>query len=849
MAYDDVTVVTYDQLKLMLNETWGYIPYSFPNTNKNDKIRYKKDVIRYKCASCEAFFSATPASIIDRKEKGQHPCNCYNLKDGPGFKTEAAVINRVEKEIEFFEEEANKIKASQEAELLASTESEAEITGTIIEKNKPVIDKDFLDSLTEKDKKNLESLVDYVEKELIGNEVYDSEEEPEEEKSFEERFNEGTANLVSILGYMPYEAETVSLYPDGTVHMRCDVCRNVPVFKNLDEVFEVKYIKGIPYHNCGLCEIDDTEGNLKMKKLINDYCGKHNIKLKTTFVLSPSQILTFEYENGELFESGIDALSQVIRNNAGDGDYSAYMDKIIHEGEAQNVVDHVEESIENVHEDSIQEVPESPEEVVVPEEVIIPEKKRTTYGVDEAVRIRVSRPGQDDSLASLDSEREKQNSEEIKGNVFEDVVIDKNPFVEDVTLIEEFYKKEVGKFLTELVEHMDEHGVTHALVIDPKTYEIPVVDFSSGYRVIFHDLNYVPSLNIPFGMFERLPFTYKQFRNDYKTMIVYSDSIKYRKYATIRNLRKVIDPAGLQYGDKRLTIGDKFDTYYTKNSQLLNDFEERYSPYPYIKPKSSEGRLGVIVKYKSEQETEASRSKKIMDLIANMQYGIKTIDSDNLTRDYDMFIVASVKWIYLENRETGKITYTITNYTEITTSYINDGLYLAILAIVKEHYNKYGTLANMIMYLERDPTTYTNLGSYVEHGSLIVLDQFKKMIFEGASRPISSVYLNKCYIRLPNHRNAEKQEDYMRQDIRLFSGNALSNMMARQIAESRVDIRDPAMRIEFIRSLGYVEINIPPIQEYFVSPHMITSMLTDFNFLKMMNLDFEALMNNYGAQS
>ena len=422
-----------------------------------------------------------------------------------------------------------------------------------------------------------------------------------------------------------------------------------------------------------------------------------------------------------------------------------------------------------------------------------------------------------------------------------------NPFERESTLKEEFQESIFCKFISDL---SDETGVDCYLNVNEKTFEIPVIDFESGYRIICADLNERAIPNVIFEYLadrKRVPFHYfnetaeddgtgvlRKRPKDFKWMILYSDSIIERRDATMMALIKFINPKKLVYEGQRIKIED-LDYEYTSHDQYLRDFDVRFSTFPSGKPKT--GQLGIIVTWNSSKQVTAKD-------VLNFQMQISAKDTlsnlNSLENDYSQYMCCSIRYIEKYNKDTNRVIYDITEYVEIGTALIADGLKQCVRALLKEYQMKYTALKgippHIILECDQNAFMSPSIRNYINDESLIPVDEsYKQMVYGSQYQSNRGVeqFKRYCYVRLPEYRT--RQSDSMRTDMRMFSTSTLVKKMSDEIKQAGIQntIADPNFRNLFIKRLGFVKCHQAEIKEYFFNQSMIASLMIDANTIGM----------------
>jgi hypothetical protein len=423
-----------------------------------------------------------------------------------------------------------------------------------------------------------------------------------------------------------------------------------------------------------------------------------------------------------------------------------------------------------------------------------------------------------------------------------------NPFERKEKLDAQFKKTRMYEFVKALA---NECNVRFKVEINQKTFEIPVVDFEPyeagkpGFRLICADFNVNSYFKIPFPKIAHtIPFQFNvrvdKSKDDHATAfkysVLYSDSVILREKATFSALVKYINPTMLSYGGKRIQLEDNLSIQYTLDIELLREFGESYSPYPYGKP--CNGELGILATWVSSKEIDAKDVLETLSSLENDQRANKSLS--RLENDYNQYVACSIRYIAQFNDKTKRVSYTITEYIEAEGVLIADGLFQCVRALCKEYYMNYPQLRDRTPYIivEIDPNTYTSpsIRGYVEKKSLLPMTDIFEMQFmnpenAGAFYTSNRVkqYLRFCYVRREAFRDKYTETDMMRQDIRKFNAKGLIKMMPEEIkaAGLQMTIYDDTVRLNFINNMGYSLANQLEIKEYFFHQGLIQNIMVD----------------------
>jgi hypothetical protein len=438
-----------------------------------------------------------------------------------------------------------------------------------------------------------------------------------------------------------------------------------------------------------------------------------------------------------------------------------------------------------------------------------------------------------------------------------------NPFEREEKLDASFIKSDFYDFVKELAQ---ECHVKFKYQINQKTFEIPVVDFEppesgkTGFRLICADYNRNSMFNVPFPKVAvSVPFLFQiktKGPTKYIYSVLYSDTLAFRREAAFNALIKYINPNVLAYGGKRIQLEGNLNIQYTDYKDYLDEFSEKYSPFPDGKPKSIGGEIGILASWASSKIFDA---KDILETLASLEnrYGQKT-GLDKLENDFGLYMVASIRYIEKLNKDTGKIQYTITEYIEIGGALIADGFYQCIKALLKEYYLKYPEMRDRSPYIviELDTNNFTSpsLRPYIQKETILPMDKiFKSQLIAPSDRinyqMLNHVEQHLLYTYVQKKEFRPKGVECIRKDIRKFSAKSLIRIMPDEIraAGLQTGIFIDTQRMLFLQNMGYVYATQLPIKEYFVNQGIVQRILLEGETLLMAKaIDPDSVFSNSG---
>ena len=437
-----------------------------------------------------------------------------------------------------------------------------------------------------------------------------------------------------------------------------------------------------------------------------------------------------------------------------------------------------------------------------------------------------------------------------------------NPFKRNESLLKSFESTDFYRFFCSLSQEAE---VEFKVIVNNKTMEVPIVDFASGWRFICCDLNDGDMFFAEYNMLAKcIPFSFKeqeytdvgngelkQRALKFKTLILYSDSIRYRQDATFYALMKYIAPEKLAYKGSSVKLQDNLLVQYSTNDSYLRNFRQRYSPFPAGKPKT--GELGIVATWEDSMD-----GRTAMSIAAQMHKDGNRQDLDSLQHERDQYMVASIAYIekLIENTTNKRVIYTITDYLEIGTCLLEDGFIQCVRALLKEYKTKF-PMATEAPYIkvELDPNNYfsPSLLKLISRGILLPVDSTYRIITSGNTqmyRPQGiEKHLTKTYVRRPEYRPVvHGPEDEQRHDVRMFNlGTLLADPNMRAAIEKAgmsISIRDQSQKDLFLANIGYEYCHQFQVKEYYINQSIIASIMNDEVTVKLTKMVEDTMFTN-----
>ena len=782
---------------------------------------------------------------------------------------EIEAANKAKENAEQFAAEAN-LKAKEAEDALKALEDDKE------PESEP--------SVTEEPEDELEKADDNPNVVWIGDECYDADE-------LSAIINKHLHYLVDKLKYIPYDTDSFECR-NGKLFAKCKTCHKEVSFDSLDDFIKISKLEEIS-SMYGI-DFSDKRNNLDgaetlvvncpscMESLLHNKVNEYHKKTvkaiadRSHFKIIDEDKHLFIRDSNEEFECSCNGVKRTLKysdivsrycgkNSGKDAREDEIFKSVKSEESVKPVVELEKEQQPNTAEQKPfvlkpksmnSKIEESVESEVKNETSEKPKTKkgnifntRTEYDASMFDSDKAT-----NTFSDIEFERQRKEKAEKRKTIFvksPDLKLSKNdvaklngkinPFEREKSLTQEFEETVFYDFIEQLSAQTD---VPYKLILNENSYEIPVIDFESGIRIICSNLDDSDLFNVKYEWINpRVPFSFfnetaeddgtgtlKRKRKKYKWLVLFSDSVTYAKEATFEALVKYINPEILAYKGKRIVLQDNFIFQYTKNDQYIRDFDRRYSTFPSRKP--SNGHVGIIARWTSSAQATTKDVLKFRMQMENKNSKVNNLDS--LASDYNEFMVASIKYIESFNTETNRVIYTITEYVEVGSSIVADGFNQCLRALLKEYLIKYPQFSTVAPYIVVDIDNNLfpspSIATCIERGLLCKLDNTYRSIIEGTRYVQNGVNreLRYSYVRRPEYRGS-KDIDYMRQDKRMFNTGSLITRMADEIKQAGLanTIRQPEVRNQFIQNMGYVEATQVEIKQYFVNQTTVNAMMTD----------------------
>ena len=411
-----------------------------------------------------------------------------------------------------------------------------------------------------------------------------------------------------------------------------------------------------------------------------------------------------------------------------------------------------------------------------------------------------------------------------------------NELMDEIDLINEFKESDLGKVIYDVCKRT---GLNAKFTISEDTFEIPVVDFESGMRVICIDCNKVGQMKVQLAIMERqVEFGYPLPKGTkYGLAYLYSDCLtsKERTKATIKNLIKIVNKEKFD-GRRIINLAGNYTLFYTDSIPVIRSFEAENSSYPQGKPCTKE--IGIIALRHRSGKHEEFTAKDFMNYL-NKNYKMDM-------KNHNLYMVATARYIVKPDPMSKTVKYQITDYSELADSILMDGFDHIIGAIIKEHKLNntvkdprfLGTDFSQYKYqfeYEFDPSTLPSPSLEIWWDNENFFKTFDS--FEDGQ--------GKCFIRVPEYRT--NSTDGYRKDPRLFLPIPFSKLFKADIEKSGVNVLNDNARRKFIEQLGFVESYYPRMKRFMLNPLKTMKLEFSSSIFAMTKVDLNKFFSGNGV--
>lgn len=456
----------------------------------------------------------------------------------------------------------------------------------------------------------------------------------------------------------------------------------------------------------------------------------------------------------------------------------------------------------------------------------------------------------DDETRKIVEDREAVRNNEINPKMILDILNDSNDsiFDEREALDKEFKEGPFYPILKQVMArerfvNMPETPVRFVVRINQMTNFFTVVDFNTGYRFIYIDTDDQDQLGCnPVILSKNIPFAFPKEvggNHNFRLRIVYKDSCEERPIAVIRRMQKIV--ANDYIDDKyRVRLFGNYVVGYTTDVTTVSRFEygdvtsttKGNSPHVVGRPHTR--RVGILILDKKKGRE-------------NKRSGMNDINTYDFVKNYDIFTVASCR--YIENDRAIRdssipeqekfVRYTITQYDEINSVIIEDGLYACLNAIRMEHSKRYG---NQVRYsvefeLDRSSLNPVSIDRLVDEGELLLMSK---------EIPYNEFGVRPSKILCRSNRLPDIIYDKGRVDSRFFVPRTISAVFPQSIVNNYNLSKGREGVEEFLKGRGYMECCEPIPVTFDVDPYKCIHELNHPDVAEMIEIDVNALssMNN-----
>lgn len=469
----------------------------------------------------------------------------------------------------------------------------------------------------------------------------------------------------------------------------------------------------------------------------------------------------------------------------------------------------------------------------------------------------ISDPNIEETKLYQKQQKDKYDKYKIDRTIFDirddEDVVNSSIFDDKRTLDRDFYESEFYKIHKEVMtpdRYCDMSNIHSTVRINIDTSYLPVIDYSTGVRVICIDTNDTDQYRInPLLIHRKIQFAYRIPFRDIKLRVLYSDNAKNNPHATIAALKKLV--AYKYINDKyKITLNRNYTIAYTTDPKFIDMFEQgdpdskrAESSYTFT-PKPYNCQLGVIVlDKKTDKDRKSIRRNQIRRDIG--KYEKPSVD------DYDIHFVLSARVVKNDLRlrnpalppEERFVEYLITQYTETNSVIIKDGFQVITACLIKEHIEKYGRGVGYSVSYEYDRD------GLVSPAVVGMLDARDGVVPQQGSRPNSIDVLGE-FILPPSRLKLDGVFPFERGrlDVRNFAPITIQRRYPRDLW-SNYDLSTLDGRYEFIRSRGFEEfIKMKPIV-FDIEPSALNMLFSGDMIRNITKVSMEALRDKNSADT
>lgn len=437
---------------------------------------------------------------------------------------------------------------------------------------------------------------------------------------------------------------------------------------------------------------------------------------------------------------------------------------------------------------------------------------------------------------------EESDNEEL-GSIFDD----------KRTLDRDFYESEFYAIHKEVMtsdKFADMSSIYSNVIINEASSFIPIIDYSTGVRLICIDTNDADQYHLnPLIISRKVPFSYQVNPRNVKVRILYLDDAKNRTMAVICSLKKLVafDKIKPRY---KITLAHNYVVAYTTEAKWIEMFEKgdpdtkapENSTYYMSKP--SNMCIGLIVlDKKSDKDKRAIRRHQIARDVGKYEpasaddYNIQFVISARISRNDLRLRNPTIP------REDRYVEYTITQYNECNPVIISDGFQTLVACIIREHKNNYdpGTPYSISYEYDRD--------GLVTPAVVKLLDEQNGLEPAYGQRP-NSMDIDGMFTLPPSRLKMGGVFDFEhgRLDKRYFTPASIQRKYEKPLW-SGYDLTTKDGRIQFIKSRGFEEfIHLKPIQ-FDVMPYALNMLESSEMFRELIKVSLPMLADRNSEDS
>lgn len=420
--------------------------------------------------------------------------------------------------------------------------------------------------------------------------------------------------------------------------------------------------------------------------------------------------------------------------------------------------------------------------------------------------------------------------EDSNGSIFDD----------KRTLDRDFYESEFYSIHKEVMtsdKFADMSTVYSNVIINESSSYIPIIDYSSGVRVICIDTNDTDQYHLnPMIISKKVPFSYQINARNVKLRVLYLDDCKNRPMAVICSLKKLIgfDRIKSRY---KIRLAHNYVIAYTTEARWIEMFEkgdpDTHSPEnsTYFMSKPSNMCIGIMVlDKKTDRDKRSIRRNQIARDVGRYQpasaddYNIQFVISARISRNDLRLRNPSIP------RENRYVEYVITQYNEANPVIISDGFQTLVSCIIKEHKANY------------DPGTPYSISYEYDRDGLVTPAVIKLLDERNGLEPAYGQRVNGFDIdsmfTLPPSRlkmGGVQDFEYGRLDKRYFTPSAIQRKYDRSLWSS-YDLTTRDGRIQFIKSRGFDEfLHLRPLM-FDVMPYALNMLESSDTFTEIIKV-------------